>query len=84
MKRQSIKVILSTLLMLIVLFLAVTGTMLFFGKTGLVLGISRKVLREIHFYVAVSMCVLVAVHLVLNCKLYLAGLRALLKIGNRE
>ena len=77
MKRTALKAILSTLLILELLFLAFTGVLLHFGKTGMVLGISRGVLREVHFYVAIAMVVFGAAHLVLNRRLYVAGLRAL-------
>ena len=82
MKKPALKSILSTLLILMVLFLAITGALLYFGKTGMVWGISRYILREVHFYVAISMCVLAAIHLVLNCRLYLAGLKTIRKRGS--
>ena len=75
MKKLRIKALLSTLLMLVVLLMAVSVVMLYFGKTGLVLGISRFILREIHFWAAVSLCVLLAAHLALNFRAYLAGFR---------
>jgi len=79
MKKPALKAILSTLLILLLLLLAFTGALLYFGKTGLVLGIPRNSLREVHFYTAILMCVFAAVHLILNCRLYLAGLKTLLK-----
>ena len=85
MKKQPlIKAILSTLLILIFLFMVFTGALLYFGKTGVVLGISRYVLREAHFWVAVSMCVLIPVHLIVNMRLYRSELRALFGGGRRE
>jgi len=75
MKKVSIKAVLSTLLILIFLFLAFTGALLYFGKTGVVWGFSRHLLREIHFWAAVSMCALVPVHLILNLGLYLSELK---------
>jgi hypothetical protein len=48
-------------------------------------GISRHLLREMHFWTAVSMCVLIPVHLLLNLRIYRAELRALGKIrGNTK
>jgi len=77
MNKLSVKAILSTLLILIFLFLAFTGALLYFGKTGVVWGFSRYMLREVHFWVAVSMCLLVPVHLLLNFRIYKTELRTL-------
>ena len=77
MKKLSIKAVLSTLLILVFLCLAFTGALLYFGKTGVVLGISRYMLREIHFWVAVTMCALIPVHLILNLRIFRAELRSL-------
>ena len=76
MRKLSVKAILSTLLILLFLFMAFTGALLYFGKTGMVLGFSRHALREAHFWVAVSMCVFIPVHLILNMRIYLTELRA--------
>ena len=77
MKRLRIKAVLTTLLILVLLVLAMTGGLLYFGKTGVVWGISRKTLREIHFCASVLMCVIAVLHLALNAKLFLTELRAL-------
>ena len=82
MNKPSFKAILSTLLILGFLLLALTGALLYFGKTGVVLGISRHELRAIHFWTAVSVCVLAAVHLCLNCRVYLSELRSLRRVSN--
>jgi len=84
MKKLSVKAILSALLILVFLFMACTGTMLYFGKTGVVLGISRHLLREVHFWVAVSMCALIVLHLILNLRIFKAELRALLGAKNKN
>ena len=84
MKKLHVKAILSTLLMLIFIFLAITGALLYFGKTGVVLGFSRQALRETHFWASAIMCALIAAHLALNCKLYLTELKALLRMRNEE
>ena len=76
MKKQAIKAILSTLLILCLLYLAVTGALLYFGKTGMVLGVSRNALRSSHFWVAFSTVVLTVVHLMLNFRVFLAELRS--------
>jgi len=77
MKRQHFKAILSTLLILIFLFMVITGALLYFGKTGVIWGVSRFVLREAHFWVAVSLCVFIPVHLIFNLRLYKSELRSL-------
>ena len=82
MKKQlSVKAVLSSLLILIFLFLAVSGAMMLFGKTGMVLGIPRGALRSAHAFLAFSMCVIIPVHLFLNRKIYLGELKALFKRG---
>jgi len=84
MKKQSIKAILSTLLILIFLVLVFTGTLLYFGRTGVVLGFSRYILREAHFWIAASMCVLIPVHLILNLRIYKAELRTMRRRGKES
>jgi len=71
------KAILSSLLLLIFLFLAVSGAALYFNKTGIALGIARASLRQAHFIAAASLCLLIIVHIIINFKQYLAELRAL-------
>ena len=84
MNRQSLKAVISTILALLFLLLAATGALLYFGKTGVVWGFTRQGLRGTHFWAAVSMCVLIVVHLTLNFRVYLAELRALMKKGKLE
>jgi len=84
MKKLTVKAIISTLLILAFLFMASTGALLYFGKTGMVLGISRYLLREAHFWVAVSIGVLAIVHLLLNLSTYVAELRALFGVKRRN
>ena len=84
MNKLVFKAVISSILVLAVLFLAVSGALLFFGKAGMVWGIARSVLRSIHFWVAVSMCLLTVVHFALNRKQYQAGLRRLVGRGNRN
>ena len=74
---MTVKAVLTTLLILVFLCLVFTGALLYFGKTGVVWGIPRHALREFHFYVAVSMCVLIPVHLIFNFRLYIAELKSL-------
>jgi len=79
MKRLSVKAIVSSLLLLIFLFLATSGSMLYFGKTGVVLGFARGALRSAHTWAAASMCVLVVIHLILNRRLYFSELKSLIR-----
>lgn len=79
MKRTTIKTVISVLLLLAFLYLAATGTMLYFGKTGLVLGIPRHVLLDTHAWVALAIVVLVVLHFILNLRLFTAGFKSLAK-----
>ena len=79
MKQLSLKAILSTLLLLLFLFLGFSGALLYFGKTGMVMGITRSTLRETHAWAALLMCVLIPAHLLLNRRLYLTELKVLFK-----
>ena len=79
MIRKRLKAVISSLLLLAFLYLAATGAMLYFGKTGLILGIPRRTLLDTHAWVALFMAVLVVVHLILNLQLYVAGLKSLAK-----
>ena len=76
-KKNSIKAIISTILVFLFLCLAFTGALLHFGKTGVVWGIPRGVLSGIHFWAAVLTCALTAAHFMLNFKQYKVQLRAL-------
>ena len=79
MKRPLIKAILSVILVLIFGLLVFTGALLYFGKTGIVWGISRHILREVHFWVAISMCILIPIHFVLNFRILRAEFRMISK-----
>lgn len=77
MKQLPLKAIISSLLMLCFLFLALSGALLFFGKTGLVLGFSRYILRNAHAWTGLAMSILILMHVFLNRRLYLRELHAL-------
>ena len=79
MKKAAIKGVLSTILMMAFAFLAVTGALLYFGKTGVIWGVSRQFLRSAHFWVAVSICVLIIAHITLNFRLYRSELQPIKK-----
>jgi len=79
MNRLSVKAVISSLLLLAFLFLAASGAMLYFGKTGVVLGFARGAIRNAHTSAAVVMCVLVVLHLIMNRSLYMREIKALAK-----
>lgn len=83
MRISAVKAILTTMLIVAFVALAFSGALLHFGKTGVILGISRHALRNAHFVAAVLMCALAITHLVLNRRLYGAELRSLGK-KNRD
>ena len=78
MKKKRLKAIISTLLILCLLYLAVTGALMYFGKTGVVMGIARNTLRGSHFWVAFTTVILSIVHLALNFRVFIAEGRAAL------
>ena len=84
MRQLSLKAILSTILILLFLYLAFSGALLYFGKTGMVMGVARSALREIHARAAFLLCVLVPVHFIINHRLYLSELKALFKRKGSE
>ena len=79
MNNRSIKAVVSSLLLLVILFLAVSGAALYFGKTGVVLGFARSGIRNAHTCAAVLMCVLVILHLILNRRIYFKELKSLFR-----
>jgi len=84
MRQLSLKAIISSLLLLIFLFLAVSGSLLYFGKTGMLLGFSRYAWRAAHALAALLICVLISAHIFLNRRLYLKELSALGKRKGAE
>ena len=64
-----IRAAVSCLLMLLFVYLATSGALLYFGKTGVVMGMARSTLRETHGGAALLMCALVIVHVCLNRRL---------------
>ena len=79
MKRSHVKAIISSLLLLVFLFLATSGALLYFGKTGVVMGLARNDIRNAHTWAAASMCLLALIHLVLNRRVYFGELKSLFK-----
>ena len=77
MKKQTYKALVSTVMIILFLCMAFTGALLHFGKTGVVWGIPRGVLSNIHFWAAVLMCVFIVLHFISNFRQYKAELRVL-------
>ena len=77
MKLSAVKAVLSTLLIPVFLVLVLSGALLYFGKTGVVWGMPRYMIRNAHTVAAVLMCVIVPTHFILNHRIYRAELRAL-------
>ena len=75
--KPKLRAILSSLLALLLLFMAISGAALYFNKTGMVMGFPRASLRQAHFIMAAALCLLLALHLALNFKQYMAELRSL-------
>jgi hypothetical protein len=84
MKLQSVKAILSSLLLLTFIFLAVSGAMLYFGKAGMIFGIARHMIRNAHAWTAFAMCALLLAHIGLNRRVFLSELRALAGLRSRK
>ncbi len=80
MNRSLLKAVLSAVLLLCLLFLAVSGFAMHCNTTGLVLGLPRYLLRQLHTVCAAVMSAAVLLHLALNLKL----LRAEWKQGRRN
>jgi len=83
MKKLSAKAIVSSLMLLLFLFLAISGAILYFGKTGVIMGLSRSALRNAHTCAAILMCILVLIHLILNRRLYFSELKSIFKRDQR-
>ena len=77
MKMSAVKAMLSTFLVVVFIILAFTGALLYFGKTGVVWGMSRHAIRRAHLVAAVSICVAVPIHFFVNRRIYLSELRSL-------
>ena len=70
MNRMRLKALLSSLLFLLFLAISVTGAMLYFGKTGLILGFRRIALLRFHGCCSFAFFALALCHITLNLRLY--------------
>ena len=78
-----LKALISSLLLLLFLFLAFSGALLYFGKTGMVMGFARNTLREAHAWAAALTCILAAVHFFINRRIYLAEVKSITRVRER-
>lgn len=78
-KSIKLKAVVSCLLILLLLLVSITGAMLYFGKTGLILGFSRAFLLNFHARCAILFLALAICHLMLNFKLLTSGLKSWFK-----
>lgn len=76
-KLLRIRGIVTTLLILACVLATATGGVLFFVKRGMILGMPRHVLYDIHAVSALVMVAAALVHLYLNRKIYKKELKAL-------
>ena len=74
-----LKALLSTLLLLDFLYLTFSGLLLYFGKTGVVMGMARGALRSGHARAAFLMCALIILHFYLNRRIYFSEIKKLVK-----
>ena len=72
MKKMRLKAALTCLLLLTLLLLSVSGAMLYFGKTGLILGFPRVFLLRLHLLCAVSFVLFGICHFALNFGLFVS------------
>ena len=75
MSKTLLKAILSTLLLVSLVLLAVTGFAIHFNTTGLVLGLPRYIVRQVHTVCAVFMSGGIVLHFILNLRTLMAEWR---------
>ena len=79
MKHLAVKALLTSVLVLAFALMVLSGALLYFGKTGLVWGMPRYIIRSAHAATAVLLCIVVPTHLILNRRTYKAEIRALIR-----
>ena len=79
MIKLRLKGILSSVLIVLFLVVAVSGAMLYFGRTGLIMGIPRGVIRDAHIWSGFAMTAAVPLHLILNLRVFRGELKSLAK-----
>jgi len=70
MRRGKIKAIISTVLLVLMLIVLITGIAMYFVKGGIILGIPRYYVTTIHVWCAFILAVFAIVHFILNAKIF--------------
>lgn len=70
MRLQAVRAVLSSVLLIAFLLLVLSGAMLYFGKTGLILGFSRSAIRDCHLLAALLMTCIAPIHVWFNRHMY--------------
>lgn len=70
MNRLLIKALLSTMLLLCVLLICLTGGGLYFSHSGLVLGLPRHLVKNLHALCWLAMLAAIIPHFILNLRLF--------------
>jgi hypothetical protein len=79
MNKMRLKALLSILLILLLFVIFSSGILLYFGKTGLILGFRRAFLLRLHGRCSLAFVLLAACHLALNYRLFKEELKKLFK-----
>ncbi|MCL1805702.1 MAG: hypothetical protein FWG28_06880 [Clostridiales bacterium] len=83
MNRPQLKALLSSLLLPLLLLVSATGAMLYFGKTGMILGFRRASLLRFHARCSLGFLFFILCHVALNFRIYLAELKKPAKRNRR-
>ncbi len=75
------KALISTLLIIIVILMFITGGVLYFSEYGMWLVFTRKAIKNFHVFLALIMGLCVIIHFALNFKTYAVELR---KLGEKR
>ena len=77
--KKRFRAILSSILIICLLISAITAPVLFFGKTGVFLSISRRIFINVHVVCGAVMLIAGLAHCLVNMKVYISQLKSLLK-----
>lgn len=78
MSTKKLRGIVSAILVLSALVSLITGTVLYFLKYGMWFGITRYLLSNIHAFSGLLMGIAVVVHFVINRKVFVSEIKALI------
>lgn len=79
MKIKKLRAVISTLLLVCLVAMLVTGMILHFMKSGSVGKLARHTLVDFHFYCSIAMTTLGVIHFFINRFMYKDEMKALLK-----